>query len=203
MGVMNTTWKWFAIVSAACGAMGVLAWVCLPRAAMVAPIESPAFAREVSPEPTIDVGRRIDSREQAAPVTRTTPATASLPEKTTPAAQAIVQAEIAARVRVLDQHYATEPRDSAWAPGAEALLAEVAHTDVLPHTDVVRTQCRQTVCVAEYATASREEFTRIHEFADIGGDSGYFLEVPTPRADGTRHLVVYLARAGHALPSLR
>jgi hypothetical protein len=112
----------------------------------------------------------------------------------------VVEREIGRRVEQLDFAHRNEVREPGWAQRAETLLLEVAASPDFPETQAVRTECRRTLCVAEYSTSSRDEFTRIPELADIGGTSGYFVEVPSPTGDGRRHLLLYLARAGHSLP---
>lgn len=119
------------------------------------------------------------------------------------AKQATVRREIDSRLDMLSRLLDNEMRDGAWAERAESVLVDIAGSPDLPQTRVLRALCKRSLCMAEYATGSSEEYHRLAELADIGGSEGYFVEVQSAEGDDAKHLLVYLARAGKSLPAMR
>jgi hypothetical protein len=116
--------------------------------------------------------------------------------------QKIVRREIDTRLNTLARTFDDESRDADWAEVAESVLGDIAGGPDLPGTRVQRVLCKQTLCMAEYAPGSRDETQRIAELADIGGSEGYFVEVDAAEGE-EKHVLFYLARAGHSLPAMR
>jgi hypothetical protein len=149
-----------------------------------------------------DALRAPRKRSASAPPPASDGDSATSQDAATRARQAIVRREIDKRLNTLARTFDAESRDADWAEVAESVLGDIAGGPDLPQTRVLRVLCKQTLCMAEYAPGSRDETQRIAELADIGGTEGYFVEVDAP-GDDAKHLLFYLARAGHPLPAMR
>ncbi len=204
---MTWRWKLAGLLLMAWVVLG-LGWSWLSSRNTNMSMSAPAIMRERLTVMTEETPLRTAALEGPA-TAATKPAPASGSTGTTAAVaqpvsrETIVRREIDHRLDILATAHAMEQSDPLWSPRAESLLADIAGSPDLPKTRALRTVCKQSLCMAEYATESSEDYQRLAEHADIGGTEGYFVEVPAEPGDSARHLLVYLARPGYSLPSTR
>jgi hypothetical protein len=203
---MKRTLRWAGPLMLA-SAMAVLGWLWWTMPNADESVRAPAAMRETSANTSGNTPGA--SAEHKAAAASTTPSshvdravaavvTAAVPEDRA----SIVRREIDARLEILATAHAREQSDPLWSARAESLLTDIAGSPDLPQTQAVRVQCKRSLCVAEYATASPDEYQSLAEHMDIGGTEGYFVETPAPPGDSARHLLVYLARPGYSLPAM-
>lgn len=201
---MNRILRWAGplLLASAMVALGWARWT-VPNAdesvrAPAAMRDTAASTSGATPQATAEQKPAAASTTPSSRAARAGAAVAAAPEDRA----SIVRREIDTRLEILATAHAREQSDPLWSARAESLLTDIAGGPDLPQTLAVRVQCKRSLCVAEYATASPDEYQRLAEHMDIGGTEGYFVETPAPPGDSARHLLVYLARPGYSLPAM-
>ena len=117
------------------------------------------------------------------------------PEEERERATARTQAEI----DLLEGTLRAEKSDSAWATAAQLALHTTLHKEALPGVQLMKAECRTTLCRMELAldgSTAQESFRNLIDLAPWSGQGLIQLNAETGLA------VMYLAREEHTLPQV-